>query len=54
VEGADWVRQNGGWQMAADAMVWLMFYAWDGRVEWVVSTLARFLLRYAINIGIGR
>jgi hypothetical protein len=30
--------------MAADAMVWLMFYVWDGRVEWVVSKLAPFLL----------
>jgi hypothetical protein len=47
VEGADchgWVRQNGGWQMAADAMVRLMFYACVGRVEWVVSKLAPFLL----------
>jgi hypothetical protein len=49
VEGADCrggVHQSGGWQMAADAMVWLsfMFYEWDGRVEWVVSKLAPFLL----------
>ena len=44
VEGAGWVHQNGGWQLAADAMVWLMFYVWDGRVEWVVSKLAPFLL----------
>jgi hypothetical protein len=31
VEGAGWVHQNGGWQLAAD--VWLMFYEWDGHVE---------------------